>query len=158
MHKIHILIGCMILFGVISCSKNNDVAQAETMAAPRPHPEFSIEDSSKIQQFKSGLQMYVIQEGPGDFPRPGSVVLMDYVGKLANGVEFDNSYKRPEPFVFSLGSTEVIMGIAEGVTNLRYGSKAILIIPPSLGYKDEDRPNIPPNSTLYFHLELLGSF
>jgi peptidylprolyl isomerase len=148
------IIGALVLG---ACSRKNDQPEA-VLAQPRPMQEYTVADSSQIQYLTSGLGIYVVQEGPGEFPRPGSTVLIDYVGRLKDGSEFDNSYKRPEPFTFSLGSSDVILGMAEGVSNLRYGSKAILIIPPDLAYKEESRPNIPANSTLIFHIHLLGSF
>lgn len=157
MTRISIVVAGIVAMFLASCSnRGEDVATQHF--EPRPPMEFSIDDSAKIQYLTSGLGIYIVQEGPGEFPRPGSTVLIDYVGKLRNGSEFDNSYNRPEPFTFSLGSSDVILGMAEGVSNLRYGSKAILIIPPVLAYKDEARPNIPANSTLIFHVDLLGSF
>lgn len=151
---IGILVGLLAFLG---CSRKNPNALPEGFQ-PRPALEFTIEDSSKIQYFTSGLGIYVVEEGPGEIPKPRNIIVMDYVGKLSDGKVFDSSYERPDPFVFSLGGADVIAGMAEGVSNLRYGSKAILIIPAELAYKDESRPNIPPNSTLIFHVDLLGSF
>lgn len=156
MRKILSLISLVLILA--SCGRQSGDDLVTKLDTPRPHERFEIRDSSRIQTLTSGLKFYLVQEGPGEFPRPGSRIVMDYVGMLEDGTVFDNSYERSEPFAFTLGHTDVIMGMAEGISLMRYGSKAILIVPPSLGYGDEELPNIPPNSTLYFHIDLLGSF
>lgn len=128
---------------------------------------YIIADSSKIINFPSGLQLYIVEPGPGKMPANGSNVRMHYHGHLKNGKVFDESFDRKPPFEFRIGSKNVIEGLQEALQNMRYGTKAIAIIPPELGYgdglaqghKDKHLPkNIPANSTLIFHIHLLGSF
>ena len=72
---------------------------------------------------------------------------------------FDSSYERGEPYSWSLGMGNVIQGWNEGIADLSYGSKAVLIIPPDMGYgKRGMPPDIPPNSTLIFHIHLVGRY
>ena len=74
------------------------------------------------------------------------------VGKLSNGTVFDKSPK----FSFRLGVGEVIRGWDEGVASMRVGGKRTLVIHPSYGYgKKGAGPDIPPNATLLFDVELL---
>ncbi len=83
--------------------------------------------------------------------------MVQYTGLLGNGVKFDSSLDRTQPFSFKLGVGQVIRGWDEGIGNLRVGEQATLIIPPQLGYGSEGRPpQIPPNSTMIFIVELIG--
>jgi peptidylprolyl isomerase len=74
-----------------------------------------------------------------------------------SGEKFDSSYDRGQPFSFPLGQGQVIRGWDEGIARLPVGSQAVLIVPPHLGYGERDMGVIPPNSTLVFYVEVLGT-
>jgi peptidylprolyl isomerase len=110
-----------------------------------------------VKTTASGLQYIMVEEGSGPTPQPGDLVQVHYAGKLADGTEFDSSYKRNEPIQFPLGQGMVIPGWEEGIALLKVGSKARLIIPPELAYGERGAGGvIPPNATLYFEVELVG--
>ena len=75
---------------------------------------------------------------------------------LTNGVTFDTSRERNQPFEFKLGEGRVIKGYDEGFSKLRVGDHAILIIPANLAYGSRGAGDvIPPDSTLIFVVELV---
>nr|XP_051689098.1 peptidyl-prolyl cis-trans isomerase FKBP2 isoform X2 [Oryctolagus cuniculus] len=47
--------------------------------------------------------------------RKGDVLHMHYTGKLEDGTEFDSSLPQKQPFVFSLGTGQVIKGWDQGL-------------------------------------------
>ena len=104
----------------------------------------------------SGLYYIVVEEGTGEAPVYGSYVEVEYEGKLITGEIFDTSYEREDPFVFRLGSGQVIQGWEEGVSYMKVGGKAKLIIPSHLGYGSREMGVIPEYSTLVFDLELVS--
>jgi FKBP-type peptidyl-prolyl cis-trans isomerase FklB len=102
----------------------------------------------------SGLQYKVLKESKGAKPKATDTVSVHYVGTLIDGTEFDSSIKRGEPASF--GVSEVIKGWTEGVQLMSVGSKWQLVIPSNLAYGDQGAgPQIGPNSTLIFEVELL---
>ncbi len=103
----------------------------------------------------SGLRYIIVEEGYGEKPRTGNILLVHYSGYTSDGSIFDSSIQRSEPFRFVLGTDQVIQGWDEAFALLREGSKARLIIPPSLGYGDTGRDPVPPGETLIFDVELL---
>lgn len=104
---------------------------------------------------ESGLTYQILEKGEGENAQPGDKVKVHYIGKLENDTVFDSSYDRGQPFEFRLGEGRVIKGWDEGITYLNKGSKALLTIPPDIGYGDREMGDIPPNSTLIFEVELV---
>lgn len=111
----------------------------------------------EAQSTDSGLHYIVTQEGTGNAtPKVGDSVTAHYKGTLLNGVKFDSSYDRGEPFVFQVGLGRVIKGWDEAFLAMKKGEKRTLIIPSELGYGARGAGgSIPANATLLFDVELL---
>ena len=109
------------------------------------------------QSTDSGLHYIVTNEGSGsDSPNTGDSVTAHYKGTLLNGVKFDSSYDRGEPFTFQVGLGRVIKGWDEAFQAMTKGEKRTLIIPSKLGYGSRGAGgSIPPNATLVFEVELI---
>jgi len=104
----------------------------------------------------TSLNIEHLVEGTGAQPQAGDYVSVHYVGTLTDGTEFDSSRKRGEPIEFPIGEGRVIQGWDQGIAQLKVGGKAILTIPPELGYGARGAGNvIPPNATLVFEVELV---
>nr|XP_006129809.1 peptidyl-prolyl cis-trans isomerase FKBP2 isoform X2 [Pelodiscus sinensis]XP_014432342.1 peptidyl-prolyl cis-trans isomerase FKBP2 isoform X2 [Pelodiscus sinensis] len=81
--------------------------------------------------------------------RKGDVLHMHYTGKLEDGTEFDSSIPRDQPFIFSLGTGQVIKGWDQGLLGMCEGEKRKLVIPSELGYGDRGAPpKIPGKATV----------
>jgi len=97
-----------------------------------------------------------LKVGSGAEAKTGQSVTVHYRGTLMNGTQFDASYDRGEPFVFTLGQGGVIKGWDQGVPGMKVGGRRKLVIPSELGYGAAGSPpKIPANATLVFEVELL---
>lgn len=126
------------------------------------HPHLHKEHFMAFTTTASGLQFEDTVVGSGVEAKPGSNVTVHYTGWLyengAQGAKFDSSKDRDEPFIFPLGGGMVIKGWDEGVQGMKVGGQRTLIIPASLGYGARGAGGvIPPNATLKFDVELLGT-
>jgi peptidylprolyl isomerase len=118
-------------------------------------------EGDTAQQQPAAAQLQITDEvvGQGTEVKSGDFLLVHYTGWLyidgQKGRRFDSSVDRGEPWLFQLGRGKVIEGWDEGLLGMRVGGKRILIVPPEKSYGDRVVPRIPPNSTLYFEVELI---
>ena len=102
----------------------------------------------------SGLQYKIIEAGGDRKPKATESVTVNYRGTTIDGKEFDSSYKRGTPATFPLN--RVISGWTEGLQLIGEGGKIELYIPSGLAYGERGSgANIPPNSALFFEVELI---
>lgn len=115
----------------------------------------SNKEQGGVKELPNGIQYQVLQEGNGSKPSPQSSVKAHYIGRLLNGNEFDNSYKRGRPFVAPLSN--LIYGWQEVLPMMSTGSKWRLWIPSDLAYGDNGvgQAGIPGGAVLDFEIELL---
>jgi FKBP-type peptidyl-prolyl cis-trans isomerase FkpA len=108
------------------------------------------------QTLPSGLIFTSITEGTGATPAATDKVKVNYKGTLADGTEFDSSYKRGQPAEFQLN--QVVPCWTEGIQKMKVGGKAKLVCPSKIAYGDNGHPPvIPPAAALTFEVELLGT-
>ena len=135
-------------------------AQAQTEEA-RPEATGALAKKPKIAKQSGPPPKKIVKKdlitGKGQAAKSGDSLTMQYVGVLYdNGKQFDASWDRGEPFEFDLGAGMVIPGWDEGIVGMKVGGRRQLTIPPDKAYGDEGQPpDIPPNSTLVFVVDLI---
>jgi len=139
---------------VPSGTTDADTSVAGTVAPPPTNPDKpEVEIPSEIP---TELVVTVLEPGTGPEAAAGDTVIVDYVGvRTRDGVEFDNSYDRFEPFPVVLGEGGVIPGWDEGLVGAQSGARIQLDIPSDLAYGAEARGElIGANETLTFLIDV----
>lgn len=91
-------------------------------------------------------------------PKDGQMAEILYRCRTSDYKVVDENQDSEDPFEFEVGTSGIIQGLNIGVKTLKIGEKAVLKIPPELGYGEAGSGDIKPNETLYFELELLNFF
>jgi FKBP-type peptidyl-prolyl cis-trans isomerase FkpA len=126
---------------------------AAASAAPAAAP--AAPTAPVTETLPSGVKIVHTQVGTGPQPTIASTVRVHYRGTLANGTEFDSSYRRGTPASFPLN--RVVPCWTEGMQRIKVGGKAVLTCPPATAYGERGAGNaVPPNATLTFEVELLA--
>ncbi|XP_020217426.1 peptidyl-prolyl cis-trans isomerase FKBP16-3, chloroplastic [Cajanus cajan] len=107
----------------------------------------------------SGLQYKDIKVGQGPSPPVGFQVAANYVAMVPSGQIFDSSLEKGQPYIFRVGSGQVIQGLDEGILSMKVGGKRRLYIPGSLAFPKgltsaPGRPRVPPSSPVVFDVSL----
>lgn len=147
------------LSDLLALARANKSLKAEDMLFIQ-HALAAWDSASALMGFTttaSGLEYKIVRPGTGKLPEPGKRVTVHYRGTLENGRQFDSSYDREQPIVFTLGVRQVIAGWEEGIALLPVGCRGRLRVPPALGYGARALPNIPANSTLIFDIEVVAA-
>jgi len=116
-------------------------------------------DPAKYKTLEGSLKYAILKPGTGAEAKDGQTALMQYTGWLTNGKKFDSSYDHGgQPFPVTVGpGGQVIEGWKKGIPGMKVGEKRQLVIPGDLAYGPGGMPpDIPPNATLIFDVELLG--
>jgi len=103
------------------------------------------------------LKIEVFKQGIGEqITKPGDKISVHYTGILTNGKKFDSSLDRGKPFVFTVGTGQVIQGWDQGLIGMKVGERRRIFIPSKLAYGTTGAGNIiPPNAGLIFEVELM---
>ncbi|HEX5743930.1 MAG TPA: FKBP-type peptidyl-prolyl cis-trans isomerase [Candidatus Saccharimonadales bacterium] len=118
-------------------------------------PDFARYD--KYKNSKSAL-FGDIKKGTGAALIAGKKGTVLYKGWLTNGTLVDQSPispgGEPQPYTFTMGAHEVILGWEEAMYGMKEGGTRLLIIPPAVGYGSEGKGLVPPNAVLVFEARL----
>jgi len=114
------------------------------------------EQKITVKPTESGLYFIEKVKGKGAKAENGKKVSVHYTGKLLDGTVFDSSVERDKPLEFTLGEG-MIPGFAEGISLMKEGGKAVLVIPSDLAYGERGGPGgkIGPCTPIVFEVELL---
>ncbi len=131
-----------------------DIQLLDVVEGLRPY-DVKGKDTVKLP---SGVQYIIVKENKaGEKAAIGTMAEFHYVGYFRDGKMFDNSFERNQPLNVKIGKKQLMPGWEEGVSMLRAGEKAKLIIPAALALGEKGYPPlIPPNTDLVMDIEMLS--
>ena len=130
--------------------------------------EFVLRKYDKAEKQSTGLFYVNLKEGLGKKAEFGKMVSVNYTVCDTNGKIIDSNVEEVarkgkihkenilyEPFEFLLGDDALISGWVQGVSLMKEGGHAILVIPSKLAYGEIKYRSIEPYTPLVFDIHLL---
>lgn len=110
-----------------------------------------------FQQKPSGLYYVTIQEGTGIVPAKHDTAYLKYTGRFLSGNIFDTNIRETKVDTLKVPVDEgwMIQGFDEGVSLMKVGEKAQLLIPSKLAYGPTGYYSIGGYTPLLFDVELV---
>jgi peptidylprolyl isomerase len=104
--------------------------------------------------------------GRGEVLKVGDSITVHYVGWVWSesiGDPFDSSWLARDaqnpasPATFTLSTDGLIPGFVKALEGVTVGSQVVAVMPPSDAYGETGQGSIPPNATLIFVIDILGT-
>ena len=129
---------------------NSGTGMPTVVRASDGHPGLIIPDGAPPAE----LTIQTIKKGDGPEVTGDVPVRVHYTGVVWGEDEpFDSSWES-QPASMTLDG--VVPGFAQALEGQTVGSQVLVVIPPELGYGDQEQGSIPANSTLVFVIDILG--
>lgn len=127
-------------------------------SVPMATPIVPLDDPS-MQKTTSGLKYADIVVGTGVTPANDDWVTCQFTATLQDGTLIGASSQGGGPASIPLAElAKEVPGWAEGMRTMKVGGIRQLVIPPNLAYGEQGAGNvIPPNATLVFIIEMIGT-
>ncbi|XP_025011915.1 peptidyl-prolyl cis-trans isomerase FKBP16-1, chloroplastic isoform X2 [Ricinus communis] len=135
-----VILKCIGLNTVLLCISNNPV-----LAAPMPGMEEP--EIIRTLKFDNGVRIREIVDGKGQEAHEGDVVEVNYVCRRSNGYfvhsTVDQFSGESSPVILPLDENRIIKGLKEVIIGMKVGGKRRALIPPSVGYINENLQPVP---------------
>ena len=145
------LLICSFIFSATGCIKDEGCQNKTIQTDAGPIAAYAAANGISGTTHSSGVVYEVTIPGGGPTPTPMSTITVRYTGKLLDGTVFDS--QTGTPVTFQLGGT--IQGFQLALQQVQKGGTIKFLIPSSLAYGCAGTTGIPPNSILFFEVQLV---
>lgn len=116
-------------------------------------------EASRTRKLPGGVRVQDIVDGEGQAANEGDVVVINYVCRRSNGYfvysTVDQFTGEAMPVTLTLYEKQIIRGLMDVLVGMKVGGKRRALIPPSMGYVNENLKPMPeefgPRRSLLSH-------
>lgn len=147
-YQLVLILSAIFLFQACGDDPFSNNRQLDFSEAPEPY-DLSQADTSYTTE--DGVEIYIIEEGYSPFETISrDEISLYHTGRTSDGEIFNSSYRngRIQPSLIHLSPVSKVIGgeshppqvdgYREGLLGMKEGGKRVIIVPPSLGYNDNN--------------------
>jgi FKBP-type peptidyl-prolyl cis-trans isomerase len=144
------LVAVVVIITIVSCDPSKKLRKQE-----EEDIQTYLTQNSTFNFVKQpdGLYYLEVVAGTGLSPVAGDSAYVNYTGKFLDGTIFDTNATHGTLYGFIVGQN--LIGFDEGITLMKAGGKATLLIPSSLGYGATGSYTISGYTPLLFDIQLV---
>jgi FKBP-type peptidyl-prolyl cis-trans isomerase len=144
------------LIGFFGCGKTAPDTPACTSKSPSADSDslvkYAADSSIYVTKDTSGLFYQIIDAGNSTKPVFSSILTVNYIGRLMNGVVFDSASNSN---LYGAALNRLIIGWQIGLPKIGVGGRIKLLIPSALAWGCAGYGLVPANAPVYFDVRLL---
>lgn len=147
------LFGLMMIAVLImpGCKKDDD-SEKQAAIDEQIILDYLAANNIDATRHESGLYYVITDEGTGDQPTIYNMVEVYYKGYFTDGSIFDQTTSGP----VSLSLQSLIPGWQIGIPLIKEGGSIRLFLPSALGYGNSGSGSVPPNTVIFFDIDLVN--
>jgi FKBP-type peptidyl-prolyl cis-trans isomerase FkpA len=152
--KYYLILSGLIMTCLVSCLNSGkeleqeEVAQIQDYLTNNPSLNFDIK--------ASGLYYLEVKTGTGLPVTSHDTAYVFYTAKLLDGTQLDTNVGTDDTLIIPVDEGYLISGLDEGITYMKEGGKALLLVPSKLAFGSTgDYGNIAGYTPLLFDVELV---
>ncbi len=118
--------------------------------------EFLRLNNITVDPLESGLYYIELMEGDGEYPVEGDTLGIFYTARFLTGVLFDGytHQQHDEPLKIIFGSSQFVDGFTEGLSLMKEGGEAELLLPSKLAFGPYGHGMIPGYTPIFYTVVL----
>ena len=151
-HKSVLIVLAVVL--IVSLHSCNPAAKYEKSERESIDKFLHSNDTINFDLKPSGLYFHEQLAGTGRTPQVNDTAYVVYTGKFLDGTVFDTNIGG-KLYEFPVGVGYSIAGFDEGVTYMKEGGKALLLMPSKLAYGTQGSYSIPGYTAIQFQVQLV---
>lgn len=148
--SILMLMAAMAMF-FAACDKDDDDAEKQARIDEQVIQDYLEANNINATRHESGMYYLIDDEGDGETPTAYSTVEIFYKGYFTDGSIFDQTTVGPATFPLQ----NLITGWQIGIPLIKEGGSITLFLPSALGYGERGSKSVPPNTVIFFDVDLI---
>jgi FKBP-type peptidyl-prolyl cis-trans isomerase len=156
---VFLLLSLSLVIFISSCNINGNLTERTAVIEKKELDEAITKLENKgydIDTTQLGVYYIMNKLGTGSLPQKNDTCFLIYTGYFLDGTIFDTSanYYQDSIWQFIYLEESLIPGFYEGISILKKGAEADIIIPSGLAYGSYGNSGIPPYTPLLFTLKM----
>jgi FKBP-type peptidyl-prolyl cis-trans isomerase len=121
----------LLMISLVSCDPSKKYVKEEKDLIQK---YMTANSTMNYEHKSSGLYYHDVVVGTGIMPVKHDTAYVKYTGKFLDETTFDSNETRTDSLVFPVDEGWMITGFDEGITYMKVGGEALLVIPSDLAY------------------------